>query len=142
MSKKIFIVKTNAGLLPADAEAEEVVTRWKVGHSISLTYAPARNPKFHRMIFAIAQTVVTNAPEGSYWSGKDAKHFIKAVELTIGMTEEIMDCNGQVHLQAKSIAFENMDDEEFKTLFDPLVKEGARVLEITEGELLDQLAGA
>ena len=142
MSKKIFIVKTNAGLLPADAEAEEVVKKWKVGHSISLTYAPARNPKFHRMIFAIAQNVVDNAPEKSYWSGKDAKHFIKAVELTIGMMEEIMDCNGQVHLQAKSIAYENMDDEEFKTLFDPMITEGARVLVITEGEFLDQLEGA
>ena len=143
MSKKIFITKGASGyLLPADADAETVVRKWKEGAAYSLTYAPARNPKFHRMIFGIAQTVIDNAPEDSYWHGKKAKLFIKAVELTIGMTEPIIDCNGKVHQQAKSIAYENMDEAEFKKIFDPLIKEAARVLGVTEGELLEQLAEA
>lgn len=142
MSKKIFIIKTSSGLAPADAEAEEVVRKWKVGHSISLTYAPARNPKFHRMVFAIAQSVIDNAPEDSYWNGKEAYSFIKAVELTHGFTDEMMDCNGEVHLVPKSIAFESMDESEFKRIFDALITEAARVLGITEGELLEQLAEA
>ena len=64
MSKKIFIVKSSTGfLLPGDAEAEEVVNKWKVGASYSLTYAPARNPKFHRLVFAVANAVTDNEPE-------------------------------------------------------------------------------
>ena len=140
---KIFVTKGVSGLLaPADAEAAEVVRKWKIGASYSLTYAPARNPKFHRLVFAVAQSVVENAPEGSYWSGKDAYSFIKAVELTHGFTDEMMDCNGEVHLIPRSIAFENMDETEFKKIFDPLIKEAARVLGVTEGELLEQLAEA
>ena len=143
MSKKIFVTKGASGcLVPADAEAEEVVKKWKVGHSISLTYAPARNPRFHRMVFGIAQSVIDNAPEGSYWSGKDAYSFIKAVELTHGFTDEMMDCNGEVHLIPRSIAFESMAEDEFKKLFDALITEAARVLGVTENELLDQLEDA
>ena len=143
MSKKIFVTKATPGFLaPADAEAEEVFRKWKVGAAYSLTYAPARNPKFHRLVFAVAQSVVENAPEGSYWSGKDGYSFIKAVELTHGFTDEMMDCNGEVHLIPRSIAFENMDETEFKKIFDPLIKEAARVLGVTEGELLEQLAEA
>lgn len=138
MSKKIFIVKSSTGfLLPGDAEAEEVVNKWKVGASYSLTYAIARNPKFHRMIFAIAGKVVENAPHDSYWHGKKPIHFIHAVELTIGMVEEEIDLSGQVHLRAKSVKFENMDDDEFKTIYDPVVTEGARILGISERELLE-----
>ncbi len=143
VSKKIFITKLTAGVLqPADEEAEKVVGKWKSGETYSLTYAPARNLKFHRMIFAVAQSVVDNAPEGSYWSGKDSYSFIKAVELTHGFTDEMIDCNGEVHLVPRSIAFENMDNDEFKKLFDPLITEAARVLGVTEGELLEQLGNA
>ena len=143
MSKKIFITKGASGyLVPSDAEAEAVCKKWKIGASYSLTYAPARNPKFHRLVFAVAQSVVDNAPEGSYWSGKDAYSFIKAVELTHGFTDEMMDCNGEVHLVPRSIAFENMDETEFKKLFDPLIAEGARVLGCTENDLLEQLGEA
>lgn len=143
MSKKIFVTKATPGFLaPADAEAEEVFRKWKEGAAYSLTYAPARNPKFHRLVFAVAQSVVENAPEGSYWRGKDGYSFIKAVELTYGFTDEMMDCNGEVHLIPRSIAFENMDETEFKKIFDPLIKEAARVLGVTEGELLEQLAEA
>ena len=143
MSKKIFVTKATPGFLaPADAEAEEVFRKWKTGASYSLTYAPARNPKFHRMVFAVAQMVTDNAPEGSYWRGKDGYSFIKAVELTYGFTDEMMDCNGEVHLIPRSIAFENMDEAEFKKIFDPLITEAARVLGVTENELLDQLGDA
>ena len=143
MSKKIFITKGASGyLVPADAEAEEVCRKWKVGSNYSLTYAPARNPRFHRMVFAVAKTVIDNAPDGSYWQNKDAYAFIKAVELTHGFTDEMSDCNGEVHLVPRSIAFENMDDDEFKKLFDPLITEAARVLGVTKGELLEQLGDA
>ena len=143
MSKKIFITKGASGyLVPADAEAEAVCKKWKVGASYSLAYAPARNPKFHRLVFAVAQSVVENASEGSYWNGKDAYSFIKAVELTHGFTDEMMDCNGEVHLVPRSIAFESMAEDEFKKLFDALITEAARVLGVTENELLDQLGDA
>ena len=94
------------------------------------------------MVFAIAQSVIDNAPEDSYWHDKEAYSFIKAVELTHGFTDEMIDCNGVVHLSPKSIAFENMDEAEFKRIFDALITEAARVLGISEGELLEQLAEA
>lgn len=143
MSKKIFIVKSPTGsLLPSDAEAEGVVNKWKVGASYSLTYATARNPKFHRLVFAVTTAVIDNAPEDSYWHGKDAYHFIKAVELKAGMVDEIVDLNGEVHLIPKSIAFENMSEDEFKKLFDALVTEAARILGCSERDVLENVEAA
>lgn len=140
---KIFIVKSATGfLLPADAKAEEVVNKWKSGAQYSLTYAPARNPKFHRLVFAVATSVVTNAPEGSYWNGKDALHLIRAVEISVGLVDEIVGFDGEVHMMPKSIAFENMDEAEFKKVFDRLVTEGARILGCSERELLEGMDAA
>lgn len=142
MSKKIFVVKTSSGLSPADEEAREVVNKWKIGASYSLTYAPARNPKFHRMVFGVAQLVCDNAPEGTFWCGREAYAFIKWVELCSGFTEEQICPDGEIKLHPLSIAFENMDESEFKKLFDALITEAAQVLGVSEGELLEQLAEA
>jgi hypothetical protein len=139
---KIFITKTSNGLLPADEVSEKVYLKWKNGASYSLEYNKARNPKFHRMVFAVAQKVCDNAPEDSYWNGKDAYHLIKAVELKIGFVDELVDFDGEVHMIPKSIAFENMEEADFKKLFDALLEEGARILGCTIRELLDNVEAA
>lgn len=141
MSKKILIMKTHNGnsLIPSDKEAEAVVMRWKPGAIYALKYSLARNPKFHRLIFGVASMVIDNAPEESYWHGKDPKHFIKAVMLTIGQVEEVVDFKGEVHMTPKSIAFENMDETEFKPIGDAVVKEAARILGISERDVIQNL---
>lgn len=142
MARKIIITKTVHGLQPGDDQAEKVVNRWKLGASYALTYKEARSPQYHRLVFGIANAVVDNAPEGSYWRGKLPEHFIKAVMLTIGCVDEVMDMNGEVHLIPKSIAFENMGDDEFRPIGDAVVREGARILNVEEHELLENFGRA
>lgn len=142
MARKIIITKTVHGLQPGDEQAEKVVNRWKLGASYALTYKEARSPQYHRLVFGIANAVVDSAPEGSYWRGKLPEHFVKAVMLTIGCVDEVMDMNGEVHLIPKSIAFENMGDDEFRPIGDAVVREGARILNVEEHELLENFGRA
>lgn len=142
MARKIFLIKTVNGIKPGDDHTEKVVRRWKLGAGYALTYKEARSLQYHRLIFGIATAVVDNAPEGSYWHGKLPEHFIKAVMLTIGCVDEIMDMNGEVHLIPKSIAFENMSDEEFRPIGDAVIREGSRILNVPQHVLLENFGGA
>ena len=142
MARKIIITKTVQGLQPGDEQAEKVVKRWKLGASYALTYKEARSPQYHRMVFGIANAVIDNAPEGSYWHGKLPEHFIKAVMLTIGCVEAVIDMNGEVHMIPKSIAFENMGDDEFRPIGEAVVREGSRILNVPQHVLLENFGGA
>ena len=139
MAKKIFIVKRNGCFSPYDKTAESVILKWDEGEFYSLTYEKARNPKFHRYVFAAANTIIDNAPESSYWHNKTPYHFIKAVELSYGFVDEVIDCKGEIHLIPKSIDFANMNDEEFTKIYKAMITEGAKVLNITESELFDEM---
>ena len=134
--KKLFLIKGSDGILhPVDQESEKIIQKWKTGAEYGLEYKLSRNSKFHRMIFAIANMTVENAPEESPWNGKPAIMLIKAVELDNGFAEPQLKLNGEINMIAKSIAFDNMDQDEFDKLYNPLVKECARILDISEDEV-------
>jgi hypothetical protein len=136
---KLFITKTAHGLTPADKQAEEEISKWKVGTSYLMKVDKARCPAFHRLVFAVAQMTCDNAPEGSMWSGKEALSLIKAVELACGMVETLVSLDGEVHMIPLSIAFQNMVEDEFSILYKRLIKESARILDISEQDVLDNL---
>lgn len=143
MAKKFIITKSpNGVLIPACKDAETTIAKWRAGESYTLTYQKARSPQHHRFIFAIAKAVIDNAPEDSYWNGKDSYHFIKSVMLSMGIVDEIMDLNGEVHLIPKSLAFENMDENEFRPIADRVLLEAARILDLTQAELLQNIGVA
>ena len=143
MAKKFIITKSSDGvLIPACKDAEATIAKWRTGESYTLTYQKARSPQHHRLIFAIANAVIDNAPEDSYWNGKDACHFIKSVMLSMGIVDEVMDLNGEVHLIPKSLSFENMDENEFRPIADRVLLEAARILDLTQTELLQNIGVA
>jgi hypothetical protein len=137
---KIFVRKhpTLNALIPVDATSETAIAKMN-DKAWSLEYNKARNPKFHRMVFSIAQMVCDNAPEDSYWHEKYGYHFIKACELKAGFVDELIDLDGEIHLLPKSIAFESMADDEFKKIFDVMVKESARILGCSERDVLQNM---
>ena len=134
--KKVFLIKGSDGnLYPTDEESEKIINKWKVGAEYGLEYKLSRNSQFHRMIFAIANMTVENAPEDSPWNGKPSIMLIKAVMLDNGFCEPQLKLDGTINMVAKSIAFDQMDQDEFDKLYNPLVKECARILNISENEV-------
>jgi hypothetical protein len=134
MSKKLFLTKSESGrLMPHNEESEIIVKKWKTGRTYALNYKEARNPKHHRLIFGLANLAVKSSDENSYWNNKSSRAFIKAVQLTYDIGVKFSsDLNGEIHKQAESLSFENMDEDEFGLVSDAVFKEVARVLKIDE----------
>lgn len=106
-------------LKPVDAVAEELVGKIKEGREALVTVATPRNPKHHRQYFALLQIVLDQFPEPPY-PHTDA--FRKALLLALGEADPIVDLNGEVHFQARSMAVESMPKDEFDDFYDRTVQ--------------------
>jgi len=131
---KMILTKTEHGLRPADALSESSMLRLVKGKSYTFEYKRARNHKFHRLVFGVATIVCENSDR---WD--NPLLFIKAVELTHGYVDTLVDMNGEVFMIPKSISFENMEEQEFNKLFDCILIEASKVLGIHQEKLRLQL---
>lgn len=138
MSQKLILIKGQDGALrPYDRLAEKIVEKWKVGKAILVSWRASRKPKFHRLAHGMAVLAVINADEDSFWhceSESEAKmkahDFIKSVQTTYDLYctfgQDLK--TGMITRQARSIAFDELDEEEFNLIYDKLLIEvGKRV---------------
>ena len=132
---KLLIIKTERGLEPATEESRTIVNKWKVGDSYAFEYKKARNPKFHRLVFGVANLVCDNTDE---WN--EPLLFIKAVQLTYGYVKIMYDCTGIVHQTPTSISFESMEEPDFRKFYEEcLLVEACRILNTDPITLKEQL---
>ena len=95
----------------------------------------SRNPRHHKLVYAIAKCVLANLPEGSQWALQQPYDLIKAVHIEEGLVEWKLNLDGTVRAEAKSISFESMSEKEFQPVSDAMFKWGARILKIEQAEL-------
>ena len=93
------------------------------GELINVDVSFPRNPKFHRKFFALLQ-VGFDAWEPAFEVsvqgepvGKNFERFRKDVTILAGFYEPAFALDGTLELEAKSIAFANMDDAEFEQVY-------------------------
>lgn len=127
---KIFLVKSkNGGLYPADDEARKYLKRRKPGQAFSCVVTQVRNYKFLQKFMVLISAVHDALPE-------PAKIKIKGVEIQpISTKESVREFltvaagyhdvygypDGKVRVRAKSIAYENMEEEEFEKLYSAVI---------------------
>lgn len=99
------------------------MTSMQPGELISVDMTFPRNPRFHRKFFALLQ-VGFEAWEPGFEAthkgepvGKDFERFRKDVTIMAGFYEPVFALDGTLELEAKSIAFANMDDAEFERVY-------------------------
>ncbi len=120
---ELVLTKTPTGaLVPADAPSAEFIQRLKIGSSLRGEFKRQRNPKFHRKAFALFQLAfdVWDAPVLEYRGQPVAKNFDRfRRDLTIlaGHYEAATNLRGEVRLEAKSLSFGSMDDNEFGKVY-------------------------
>lgn len=116
---KIQIIKQPGGaLIPAsDLEAEKLA-KFKTGEQYEIEIKLARNPAFHRKVFAFFNFCF------EHWQGNDvqceAKQFdVFRSQLTClaGYYDEYHKIGGGVRVEAKSLAFSSMSQEEFEKFY-------------------------
>lgn len=120
---ELVLTRTPSGsLAPADGPSAEFISKLKIGAGLRGEFKRQRNPKFHRKAFALFNMAfdLWDAPELEYRGQPVAKNFDRfRRDLTIlaGHYEAATNLRGEVRLEAKSLSFGSMSEEEFAQVY-------------------------
>lgn len=118
-----FFTKTPGGALaPADSETVAFLASLKIGQGLRADVKRARNIQQHRRLFALFNFAfdLWDAPQLEYEGQPVAKNFDrfrKDVTILAGFYDAVTNLRGEVRLEAKSLAFHNMGEEEFQRVY-------------------------
>jgi len=133
------LVRTSRGEIRGFTEGDD--KKWKrycawveglePGEFFTLVYKQPRNLRFHRKFFAMLNHSFEHwEPEQGRkrftYKGraitKDFDQFRKDILILAGFYEARYDLKGRVELQAKSIAFDKMEEDEFERVYEAVLK--------------------
>ena len=101
------------GLFPVDEVQAETMQRLGLDKDVLIHARQPRNPKFHRLAFALFQITVANT---EVFQNIDA--LLRWLKIKLGHVETIIGEDGKVYYELKSIAFASMSEPEFRSFFD------------------------
>ena len=120
-----FTKLANGSLVPSSEADAELLTKIKIGAIVKLKLTRMRNYKFHRKFFALVSFAFdywnpTEIPDPR-WPDiipeKNMDRFRKDLIIRAGYYDATYRLNGDIRIEAKSIAFANMSEDEFEKLF-------------------------
>lgn len=114
---RVLARRTFSGFVACDEQAQEEFRRVPVGKPVYIEIKTARNPRQHRLLFALLN-IMTEA--GEFPSTEAA---LVALKIATGHVESVqIDRNGTMCLTPKSISYAQMPQSEFAAWFDSAVK--------------------
>lgn len=117
MARELLMVRQGVNLIPADQLAEEDILAFSDKRPIMVEARHPRSPPHHRLLFGLLRKVARSTPTPL---NEDA---LRAWVLVRTGNVDILPLGfGKVYEAPKSMAFRNMDQVEFRALFDAAVK--------------------
>ena len=126
-----FTKLPNASFIPASEDDAELLSKVKVGETVRLTLVRPRNIRFHRKFFALINLAFDyweppKHGEGSAWAEsmpieRNLDRFRKDVTILAGYYDATYRLNGDVRLEAKSISFGSMSEDDFEALYSKVI---------------------
>lgn len=113
---RVLARRTLSGLVPADREAEEEFRRVPLGKPVYIELKAARNPRQHRMLFALLHLMVN----ANAFPTTEAA--LVAIKIATGRVKEVRVSGTEVALVPDSISFANMPQNDFAPWFDAALK--------------------
>lgn len=117
MSREILMVRQGGKLLPADSLAEEDLMAFSDRKPVLVEARHPRSPQHHRLLFALLRKVARSTPTPL---SEDALR--QWILVRTGHVDILPLGFGKLYEAPKSMAFRNMDQREFRDLFDAAVK--------------------
>jgi len=117
-----ILTKTLNGFVPATPETQEWANKVKTGGIVKGKFTQTRNAAFHRKYFALLNIAFDHWEPGELDTkyGKPEKNFDrfrKDIAILSGFYELVFRVDGSYRVQAKSISFASMSQEEFEQLY-------------------------
>ena len=123
--------------LPVFESDFNFMLKCKNGQEILTSSTRPRYPRHHKLIFALANCAIKNAKSGSILERMIAYDFIKACMKAEKIVDMTFNFDGSIDYEAKSISFEDMNEDEFEPVSDAVFKWTAHYLEVEEHLLRD-----
>ena len=120
----IEIIKLSGGtLVPASDIDAEKLAKFKTGEQYQIEIKQTRNPAFHRKVFAFFQFCF------EHWQSqhevqcldKQFDSFRDQMLILAGYYDELYNLSGEVRLEAKSLAYSSMSQEQFEQCYSALI---------------------
>jgi hypothetical protein len=121
-----FIKQVGVVLIPANEIEVDRLKRLKTGEMYEVDLVSSRNPAFHGKVFAFFNFVY------NYWSAdktewehfneqKQFDTFRKNLTVLAGFKEVSYTIDGRMRVEAKSLAYAKMEQEEFEACYSALI---------------------
>jgi hypothetical protein len=123
LATELLIMRGPGGsLLPATDDARETVGKWKLGDHVMATIRRVRDPVRHRRFFAMLDLGYESwEPPAAEYRGqivqKNRERFRKDCLILAGFADPVVNMKGEVRMEAKSMAFGSMDQDEFEKVY-------------------------
>lgn len=134
---KLFFIKREGHFQPLYNSDQEAYDKLKNNVQYMAEIKQPRNIEHHRLVFAEANFAIFHSLETSFWKNKDSYFLIKAAMREAGYVEPEYKLNGDIIFKVKSIAFENMAEDEFSELHEKILPFFAIVGNCTIQDILD-----
>jgi len=145
--KYMYFVKRGNKLETAFPDDNERLGKYKDGEIIRAAIHKSHSPQQHKAVFAVARTVLMNAPEDDSVLGKwgalyqinqedTVYNFIKMCMVELGYFDIVQRVNKEPLIMPRSLRYDEMDKEEFSLFFDSYLELCAKLLKIEKKQLL------
>ena len=113
-------------LAPVDEEAERYIAKLKIGEPARVTIKRVRNYRFHCKYFALVtlafehwepSVLEETGKERDTEPEKNIDQFRKELTILAGYYDTFYRLNGDIKIEAKSISFASMSEDEFEQLY-------------------------
>jgi hypothetical protein len=125
------MIKSPGGTLtPAsDIEAEKL-TALKTGELYNVEIKRHRNPQFHRKVFEFMNFCFHHWKSDREFMNEPAQFDVFRKNLTViaGYYDEFYTISGSVRIEAKSLAYSSMSQEEFEDFYSALIAAAMRTI--------------
>ena len=128
---ELYLFKNlNGTFTPCHSSDHDKAKKLKAGEEYLCKVTRPRNIKFHRKYFALLNLAFDNQDQFSVFD-----RFREAVTIAAGYTERKGHLDGTTRLEAKSISFGSMDEDEFIELYSSTLDVIIKVLGVTSHEI-------
>lgn len=131
MSKITLVKSANGSLIPFSEEDQEKLRKFKTGSALGCEIAQMRNPQYHRKFFSLVKflyDIWSEAVPPATYRGVEVKpsieRFRKDLIILTGRFTAHYNIRGEVRVEADSISFAKMSQEEFEKLFSEVIDIG------------------
>lgn len=141
-----FIKQAGGVLVPADDMESDRMNRFKTGESYEVEIKKTRNPQFHRKVFAFFNFcfdhwVTPRSLENMDYIAQFDR-FRKDLTILAGYRKEVWNIRGELRVEAESLSFGNMNQEEFERCYVALTNAAMRtIFKESSQDIHDKLMG-